>query len=182
MTTANRRSMSKIKRLVLSALFIALCVVLPIVFHAIPNAGSIVLPMHLPVLLCGMLCGWPFGLACGILGPLLSSLLTGMPPMAVLPSMLCELAVYGLLTGLLMGRIKTGKRIIDIYIPLICAMLTGRVFYGILNALIFKAGSYTIMVWLTSAFITSLPGILIQLILIPILIYILEKARLIKLD
>jgi thiamine transporter ThiT len=174
--------MTKIKRLTLSALFIALCVVLPFAFHSIPNAGSIFLPMHIPVLLCGMICGWPFGLACGILGPLLSALFTGMPPMAILPGMLCELAVYGLMTGLLMGRIKTGKKTFDIYIPLICSMLAGRIFYGILNALIFKAGSYTMTVWLTSAFITSLPGIIVQLVLIPIIVYILEKARLIKLD
>ncbi|HBN82057.1 MAG TPA: ECF transporter S component, partial [Ruminococcaceae bacterium] len=80
------------KKLTAAGMCIALGIVLPIAFHAIPNAGSILLPMHIPVLLCGLLCGWPYGLACGVLSPLLSSLLTGMPPAAYLPSMVCELA------------------------------------------------------------------------------------------
>ncbi len=168
--------MTKTKKLALSALFIAMCIVLPIAFHTIPNAGSIFLPMHIPVLMCGLICGWPYGLICGILGPLLSSLFTGMPPVAFLPGMLCELAVYGLVTGLLVNKIQTGKRIFDLYIPLVCAMLAGRVFYGLMNSLIFKAGSYTLTIWLTSAFITSVPGIVIQLILVPFLVHILQKS------
>jgi len=171
--------MIKTKKLALTALFIAICIVLPIAFHTIPNAGAIFLPMHIPVLMCGLICGWPYGLFCGILGPLLSSLLTGMPPMAFLPAMLCELAVYGFVTGLLVNRIQTGKRIFDLYIPLVCAMLAGRVFYGILNALIFKAGSYSLTIWLTSAFVTSVPGILIQLMLVPFLVNILQKSGLV---
>ena len=71
-----------LKNYVIAALCVALCVVLPMAFHAIPNAGSILLPMHIPVLLCGLLCGWPLGLVCGLVGPLLSSVLTGMPPAA----------------------------------------------------------------------------------------------------
>jgi niacin transporter len=66
-----------------------------------------------------------------------------------------------------------------LYIPLVCAMLAGRVFYGILNALIFKAGSYSLTIWLTSAFVTSVPGILIQLMLVPFLVNILQKSGLI---
>jgi niacin transporter len=172
--------MSKTKRITLAALFVALCVVLPIAFHAVPNAGSIFLPMHIPVLLCGIICGWPYGLACGILGPLLSSLLTGMPPMAYIPSMICELAAYGLVTGLLVNRIRTGNKIVDLYIPLVGAMLAGRFLYGVLNAFIFSVGKYSMTIWLTSAFVTSLPGIIIQLILIPFLVYILHKSRLVE--
>jgi riboflavin transporter FmnP len=171
--------MAKTRKIVTAALFVALCIVLPIAFHSIPNAGSVFLPMHIPVLMCGLVCGWPYGLACGLLGPLLSSLLTGMPPMAVLPGMLCELAVYGFVTGLLVNRVQTGKKIVDLYIPLISAMLAGRVFYGIMNAFIFKAGSYSISIWLASAFITSLPGIGIQLILIPFLVHVMQKSGLI---
>ena len=74
--------MSYVKRSILTAVCIALCVVLPMAFHAIPNAGSIYCPMHIPVLLCGLLAGWPFGLLCGLAGPVLSSLLTGMPATA----------------------------------------------------------------------------------------------------
>jgi niacin transporter len=171
--------MTRTKKLSLAALFIAMCIVLPIAFHTIPNAGSIFLPMHIPVLMCGLICGWPYGLVCGILGPLLSSLFTGMPPVALLPGMLCELAVYGLVTGLLVNKIQTGKRVFDLYIPLVCAMLAGRVFYGIMNALIFKAGSYSLTLWMASAFITSVPGIVIQLTLVPFLVNILQNSGLI---
>ena len=107
---------SHVKNIVLSAVCAALCVVVPMAFHAIPNAGSIFLPMHIPVLLCGMLCGWPFGLTCGLLGPLLSSLTTGMPPAAMLPSMMVECGVYGFTTGLLMKYVRTGKNVRDLYI------------------------------------------------------------------
>ena len=95
--------MSPAKRTVLAALFVALCVVLPIAFHTIPNAGSVFLPMHIPVLLCGMVCGWPYGLLCGLMGPALSSLLTSMPPAAVLPAMMVECAVYGMVSGILLN-------------------------------------------------------------------------------
>ena len=84
--------LSYVKKAILTAACIALCVVLPMAFHAIPNAGNIYCPMHMPVLLCGLVCGWPFGLLCGVAGPLLSSLFTGMPPAAYLPSMIIELA------------------------------------------------------------------------------------------
>ena len=85
--------MTIVKRSMITAVCVALTVVLPMAFHAVPNAGSVILPMHIPVLLCGLICGWPFGLACGLIGPLLSNLFTGMPPMAALPAMLVELAV-----------------------------------------------------------------------------------------
>jgi thiamine transporter ThiT len=171
--------MTKTKKLALAALFIAMCIVLPIAFHTIPNAGSILLPMHIPVLMCGLICGWPYGLVCGIFGPLLSSLFTGMPPFAILPGMLCELAIYGFITGLIFNKIQTGKRILDLYISLVCAMLAGRVFYGIMNALIFKAGSYSLTIWLASAFIKSIPGILIQLALVPFFVNILLNTGLV---
>lgn len=168
------------KKMVVTAMCIALGVVLPVAFHSIPNAGSVLLPMHIPVLLAGLLCGWPYGLACGLLAPILSSLTTGMPPMAYLPSMLFELAAYGLMAGLLTNFIHTGKRIADIYIQLVGAMLAGRIVYGVLNALIFSAGKYSFAIFLSGAFITALPGIVIQLALIPAIVAILEKAGVVE--
>ncbi|MEG0934043.1 MAG: ECF transporter S component [Clostridia bacterium] len=169
--------MFKTKKIVLTAVCVALGVVLPMAFHAIPNAGSVFLPMHIPVLLCGLVCGWPFGLACGLLAPLLSSLLTGMPPMAYLPSMLCELAAYGLIAGILSQALHFKNRALNLYVPLVSAMLIGRVVYGLINALIFRAGQYGLQLWLTASFVTALPGILIQLILIPLLILALRRAK-----
>ena len=79
-----------VKKLVFTAVCAALCLVLPMAFHSIPNAGQVILPMHIPVLLCGLVCGWQYGLLCGILGPLVSSVLTAMPPAAILPGMMVE--------------------------------------------------------------------------------------------
>ena len=169
-------SLSPVRRTVLAALCIALCVVLPIAFHSIPNAGSVILPMHIPVLLCGMICGWPYGFICGLLGPLVSSILTGMPPMAYLPSMMVECATYGLATGLLLKFVRTGNLTADLYISLIGAMLLGRVVSGVAKALIFSPGM-AMGVWITSSFVTALPGIIIQLVLIPQVVRILMKAK-----
>ena len=132
--------MSIVKKSIITAVCIALCVVLPQAFHAIPNAGSIYCPMHIPVLLCGIVCGWQYGLFCGIAGPLLSSLFTGMPPAAVLPPMMIECAVYGIITGLMMKFVYTKKTYADLYISLITAMLAGRIAAGIAKALIFARG------------------------------------------
>lgn len=171
--------MSAVQRAVFTAVCIGLCVVLPMAFHAIPNAGVIFSPMHIPVLLCGLICGWPFGLLCGLAGPLLSSLITGMPPMAYLPSMLIELATYGLVSGLMINLVNTKKLYADLYISLVVALLAGRIVAGIAKALIFAAGKYTLAAWVTSYFITLWPGLVIQLILIPTLVVALMKARLI---
>ena len=179
MSTQLKNNLSHVKRLTYTAVCIALCVVLPLALHAIPDAGTLLSPMHLPVLLCGLICGWPYGLVCGLLGPVLSSSITGMPPAAYMPPMVVELAVYGLVSGLLMQLIHTKKLYADLYISLLSAMLIGRVIAGAARALFFAAGSYTWNMWATSYFVSSLPGILIQLILIPVLIVALTRAHLI---
>lgn len=171
---------SAVRRLVITALCVALGVVLPQAFHAIPNAGNVLLPMHIPVLLCGLCCSWAYGLGCGLLTPLMSHLITGMPPAAVLPAMVCELAAYGLIAGLAAKYIRTGKRMVDLYLQLLAAMLLGRVVYGVVNALIFRAGAYSMQIFLTAAFVTALPGIVIQLAVLPSLVYLLERAGLVE--
>lgn len=168
--------MNKTVQLTLAGVCVALGIVLPAAFHSIPNAGSIFLPMHIPVLLCGLLCGPLYGLLCGILAPLLSSLITTMPPMAILPGMVLELAVYGLVSGLLIQSLPTKKALTGIYTALIIAMIAGRVVSGVVNALIFHAGSYSFQIWITGAFVKALPGIIIQLIVIPIIVFALQKA------
>ena len=151
----------------------------PVRRFAVPNAGSIYCPMHIPVLLCGLICGWQYGLLCGIAGPLVSALITGMPPAAVLPGMLVECAAYGALTGLMMQLVHTKKVYPDLYISLLVAMLGGRIISGIAKALIFSAGSYSMTAWVTGSFVTSLPGIIVHLVLIPSIVYALMKAKLI---
>ena len=153
---------NQVKKLVMAAMCVALGIVLPMAFHTIQNAGSIFLPMHIPVLICGL--------------PVLSSLFTGMPPAAILPAMLCELAVYGLITGICVYGIHTEKQIVKIYGSLITAMLAGRIVSGILKALIFNVGEYSFKIFITSSFLTGIPGILIQLIFIPVIVLALQKA------
>lgn len=172
------RSVS-VKKMVITAVCIALCLILPMAFHSIQGGGSIFSPMHIPVLLCGLACGWPYGLLCGILGTLLASILTGMPPIAYLPSMMIELAVYGLVAGLMIRLIHTKKIYLDLYISLVAAMVAGRLVAGVVMALIFARGSYSMAAWAGSYFVTCLPGIIIQLALIPSIVYALMKAHLI---
>ncbi len=172
--------MGNTRRLVFAGLFVAIGVTLPLAFHTIPNAGSVFLPMHIPVLLCGLICGPVYGMLCGLLAPLISSAVTGMPPAAMLPQMLCELAVYGLVSGLLVRAVRTPYRSVNLYLSLVGAMLAGRLTYGALNALVFRAGAYTMELWLTAAFLTALPGIAAQLLFIPAIVLALEKAGLVR--
>lgn len=170
------KRLSYVKRTVLASLMVAMCVVLPLALHAVPDGGSVFLPMHIPVLICGMICGWPYGFLCGLLGPLLSCLTTGMPPLAFLPSMMTECAIYGLTTGLILKYVRTGKLYGDLYIALIAAMIAGRVVSGVAKALIFTPG-ITMRYWLLASFVTALPGIVIQLIAVPLLVGMLMKIR-----
>ncbi|MDR2571987.1 MAG: ECF transporter S component [Oscillospiraceae bacterium] len=170
------------KKLVLTALFIAIGIVLPIAFHSVLNAGRIFLPMHIPILICGLIVGFPYGLACGIITPLLSSLLTGMPMPIILPSMVFELAAYGTVSSLLIRYIAVKNLYAKIYISLIGAMLFGRIFFGVLNALILNVGNYSMDIWLTTAFVTALPGVVIQITVIPAIIVALQKTKLIEIS
>jgi len=172
------KMMNSVKRMTLTAVCIAMCVVLPIAFHSIPNAGSVFLPMHIPVLICGMICSWPYGLLCGLMGPLLSSVLTGMPPAAMLPAMMVECGTYGMVSGLVLKAVHTKSTYMDLYIALVVAMLAGRVVSGIAKALIFSPGM-AMSAWITASFVTALPGIAIQLVFLPSVVQVLMKAKVI---
>lgn len=170
--------MPRIKRMVFCAVCAALCIVLPMAFHSIPNAGTVLLPMHIPVLLCGLICGWPFGFVCGLVGPFLSSILTGMPPAAMLPSMMIECAAYGCVTGLMMKYIRTGHPYWDLYISMGTAMVFGRVISGLAKSWILSPGTPP-FAWVTTSLVAGIPGIIIQLVLMPAVIFALTRAKLI---
>lgn len=172
------KNKSSIRNMTMAAVCVALCVVLPIAFHSIPDAGTVFLPMHIPVLICGMICGWPYGLLCGLMGPLVSSALTGMPPIAILPAMMVECGTYGLVSGLMLNFVHTKRTYADLYIAQIMAMLAGRVVSGIAKALIFAPGM-ALSAWVTASFITALPGIIIQLVFLPSVVCTLMKAKVI---
>jgi len=173
------KKMFSIRNMVLTALLIAIGIVLPMAFHTIPMAGRIFLPMHIPILICGLICGVPLGIFAGVVTPILSHLFTGMPPAVFLPAMILELAAYGASSALLMQFLPVKNLYARTYISLIGAMLFGRVFFGIMNALIFSVGEYSMQMWLTAAFVTALPGIAIQIVIIPAIIIALQKAKLI---
>ena len=170
--------LTPVKKLVFTAVCAALCLVLPMAFHTVPNAGTIFLPMHIPVLLCGLICGWPYGGVCGIVGPLISSLITGMPPAAMLPSMMVECCAYGFVTGMLMRHLHTKHAVADLYISLVSAMVVGRAVAGFAKAWIFTPG-ISPFAWVTTSLVAGIPGIVIQLILMPLVVMGLTRAKLI---
>lgn len=174
------RQISSVKRACICAVCIALCYVLPLAFHAV-GLGTVFSPIHIPVLLCGMLCGWSYGAFCGVAGPVLSSVLSGMPPASMLVSMIPELLTYGLTCGLLLKYIRTRVSIVDFYLALLPAMLLGRIVGGVAKALFYLSGTeaYSLALWASGYFVETLPGTILQLLLIPGLVFALMKARLI---
>lgn len=173
--------MKNLRYFILSALFLALGIVLPFLTGQIPEIGSMLLPMHLPVLLCGFICGWPYGLLIGLITPLLRSMLFTMPPMfpkAV--AMAFELAAYGCLTGLLY-RLLPLKNPLRIYSSLLGAMVGGRIVYGLVCIPLMGIAHlpYSFEIFFTSTIIEALPGIILQLVLIPVVLVALQQAHLI---
>ena len=172
--------MSSVKKICICAFCTAMCYVLPQAFHAL-LLGTALSPMHLPVLLCGLVCGWPYGLICGALGPVFSLLLSGMPPAPMLVSMVPELCVYGLVAGLGMGLIRTGRTLLDLYLSLLPALVLGRIAGGAAQALFYlsTARSYTVALWVGSYVVGTLPAIVLQLVVLPALVWGLMRAGLI---
>lgn len=168
--------MNNTKKLTLAGMCLALGVIVPQAFHAIPNAGLIFLPMHIPVLICGFICGPLYGLLNGILTPVISHILFSMPSTVMLGQMIIELGVYGLMTGSLNKFITIKNNFLKTYVVLIASMLLGRIIYGLANTLIFKVENYSLGIWLSIAFVTAIPGIIIQLIIVPIIVSTLSKT------
>ena len=165
-----------VAKLVVAAMCLALALVLPFLTGQIREIGSMLCPMHLPVLLCGFLCGWPWGLAVGAVAPLLRSALFSMPPLfPIAVSMAAELAVYGLVTGLLSARLP--KKLGWTYVSLIAAMLLGRVAWGLVRLLLagLSSGAFTWAMFLSGALTTAIPGIIVQLILVPVIVTAVQK-------
>lgn len=167
----------KLVRLVLSAVLLAMAQVLPFLTGQIPQIGSMLCPMHLPVFLCGFFCGPLFGVVVGALAPILRSVLFGMPPMFPTAFAMCfELAAYGLVSGLLY-RVLKGSRA-GVYLSLIVSMLAGRALWGAVNAVLYGLGktSFSFSAFIAGGFVNAIPGILLQICLIPPLVILLTKA------
>ena len=128
--------------------------------------------MHLSVYIGGMLLGPIYGMCVGVITPIISFFFTGMPPIAKLPFMIIELLSYGLLAGFL-----NYKRV-NIYINLIAAQLGGRLIYGLT---LFVGGrllhlNVPAVATIGTAFITGIPGIIMQIVLVPVIVIALRKV------
>ncbi|HHV59118.1 MAG TPA: ECF transporter S component [Clostridiaceae bacterium] len=167
------------KKLVLSGIFIALGLVLPFLTGQIQSLGNALLPMHIPVLLCGFLLGWPYGLIVGFITPLLRSVVFGMPPMIPFAlAMAFELATYGSISGLLYKLMP--KKNVFIYAALIIAMVCGRAVWGIAGIFVYRLGNipFTWSVFAAGAFLNAIPGIVLQIVLIPVIVAAIKRAGL----
>lgn len=161
----------KIYRISVSALCMALGLVLPFLTGQIPEIGNMLLPMHLPVFLCGILCGAPYGAVVGFVTPLLRSLLFSRPvlyPNAL--SMAFELAAYGILIALFAALLRK-KTVKTLCLALVGAMLGGRVIWALTRIVFLAVGDmpFSWAIFFTEGFVTAFPGILVQLVMIPAL-------------
>lgn len=177
------KNQNEILKIIFAGLFLALAYVLPFLTGQIPEIGSRLCPMHIPVLLCGFICGWHWGLAVGFVAPLFRSLILGMP--LLFPSAVCmafELAAYGAVSGLMHKLLPRKKPYI--YCSLIVAMLAGRLVWGLAMFLCmgFDSGSFGVAAFFAGAFTDAIPGIILQLVLIPLIVMLIENSKKLKLN
>ena len=170
---------NQIRRLTLTAMFIALGYLLPFLTGQIPQFGAMLSPMHIPALLCGFVCGWQYGLVAGAIMPLLRSATLGMPyifPDAV--AMAFELAAYGCAAGLLYRALP--KHIAFVYVTLVLSMLIGRAVWGLASAVLMMGteNAFTTQAFLAGAFVNAWPGILLHILVIPPVVLGLRRAKL----
>lgn len=169
------------KNLTLSAMFLALGLVLPLLTGQIPQIGNMLLPMHLPVFLCGLICGWQYGGVIGFITPLLRHVIFGMPvlyPTGLAMSL--ELMTYGIVAGLLYA-ISKWQCVVALYRCLIIAMLAGRAVWGVTEVILLglSGDSFTWQAFFAGAFLNAVPGIILQLILIPAIMLALHRTGLV---
>ena len=160
------------KKMTLAAMFLALGQVLPFITGQIPQIGKMLSPMHIPILLCGFFCGWQYAAVVGFICPILRSFLFGMPalyPNAV--GMAFELMTYGFLSGLLSEKLGKDK-LWKIYAALIGAMIGGRIVWGLAQVVLLgiSGSAFSWSAFVAGAFLNAIPGIILQLILIPVLV------------
>ena len=170
---------NSIRRLTLTAMFIALGYLLPFLTGQIPQFGTMLSPMHIPALLCGFVCGWQYGLVAGAIMPLLRSATLGMPPMfPTAVAMAFELAAYGCAAGLLYRALP--KKIDFVYVALVLSMLIGRAVWGLASAVLMMGTEnvFTTQAFLAGAFINAWPGIVLHILVIPPVVLGLRRAKL----
>lgn len=169
-------------KICLSAMCMALAFVLPIITGAIPEVGNALSPMHIPALLFGIVAGPYVGGALAFLAPILRSLMLGAPapifPRAI--TMSFELMAYALVFGLLYKLLS--KKLPYIYVSLVLAMIAGRLVGGAVKLALLKLGfipKFNLALFISGYVTESIPGIIVQLLVIPPVVLALRRARLI---
>ena len=174
-----KNSKSSIYKLVLSAMFIAVGIVLPFITGQVQLVGNMLLPMHLPVIMCGLVCGWQYGGAVGLVLPLIRSLIFGMPPLfPTAVAMAVELELYGLVAGFIFGRLQK-KNVLSVYISMLPAMILGRGAWGLIQFLLLglTGDSFTWQMFFAGAVGNAVPGIVLQLVLVPAVMAVLRYTK-----
>lgn len=170
----------EIEKIVLTGLFIAIGVVLAPLFHS-AGLGQVFSPMHFPVLVCGLLLGWKYGLITGLLTPLITSFMLQAPPLFPMATVMSlELAVYGLLSGLIYNKCSLfTSKIANVYVALIVAMIAGRIVYGLTYGILFVLGlsDFAFSTYVTSLFVVGLPGIVLQILIVPAVVMTIERKK-----
>lgn len=170
-----------VRKLVLSAMFLSLCMVLPFLTGQVPEIGGMLLPMHLPVLIAGFVLGAPYGALIGFIAPFLRFFIFGMPPLFPTgASMAVEMCVYGLTSGLFYRAFP--KKSGFVYVSLVLSMIVGRVAWGWAQYLflMINESALTFKAFLAGAFVNAWPGIVLQLVIVPAVVIALQNAKLIK--
>lgn len=177
-----KNATTSVTKLCLASMFVALGWLMPFLSGQNIQMGNMLCLMHIPILVGGLLLGEKYGFVIGAVTPLTRCLLFGRP--AFYPTALCmafELAAYGFISGLLFRSLKKKQAMNDvaaIYISLIAAMLFGRVIWGVSRAVcgVVSQNAFTWKMFLTAGFVTAIPGILIQLLLIPAVILTINRV------
>lgn len=175
--------MNKVKKLAVTAMLFAVGMVLPFFIGQIPAIGKMLLPMHIPVLLCGFIVGWQYGALIGFLLPIVRGLVFGMPPLypnAI--AMAFEMAAYGFVSGYLYSHAKWQCTKM-LYISLVTAMLAGRLVWAFAEVILLGIGgnTFTWKMFAAGAFLNAIPGIIVQLVLIPLIMVALRRAKVVPL-
>jgi niacin transporter len=144
-------------------LLVAASFLLPAAAHALELPVRALLPMHWPVLLAGLVYGWRSGALVGLTAPSLAHLLSGMPRLEILPAMTVELALYGLLAGLLRERLRWNR-----FAAVAVAIAVGRLTF-LTVAVATGATGPSLPAYLQAALLPGLVAALAQIALLPLL-------------
>ena len=172
------KQLNQMRKITYTSLFIAIGIVLPFLTGQVPQIGNMLCPMHIPVLLCGFLCGWLWGLLAGLVVPVLRSFLFIMP--VLFPGAVCmafELGTYGMVAGILHEKLP--QKPWNVYVSLLGAMVTGRIIWGIAMSICMglNGQAFGVVAFFAGAVTNAIPGILLQIVLIPIIVTVLEKEK-----